>query len=143
MILVSACLAGINCRYDGGTAPVPDIVDLYESGEAIAVCPEVLGGLATPRLPAQFRGGTGEDVLVGKARVVRSDGVDVTGQFLGGAHAVLRIMKEIGLNEAILKARSPSCGKGLVRNDGRIMKGNGVCAALLLRQGCKVIEGGV
>jgi uncharacterized protein YbbK (DUF523 family) len=142
MILVSACLAGIKCRYNGSSKPESAIVDLYKTGEAIAVCPEELGGLPIPRPPAQFQGGTGEEVLDGKAMLVRADGADVTAQFIAGAEAVLRIMKELNLNEAILKSRSPSCGKGMVYREGKLVPGNGVCAALLLRNGIKVMSGG-
>ena len=142
MILVSSCLAGIKCRYDGEAKPEPGIEALYKSGEAIAVCPEQLGGLAIPRPPAQFYGGTGDDVLDGKARVVRMDGADVTENYIAGANAVLRIMKELKLREALLKARSPSCGMGMVWREGKLMEGNGVCAALLLREGVKITVGG-
>ena len=142
MILVSACLAGIKCRYNGGSKPEPEIMALYKSGEAIAACPEELGGLAIPRPPAQFQGGTGDDVLKGKARVVREDGADVTENYIAGANAVLRIMRELNLHEATLKARSPSCGMGLVWREGRLVEGNGVCAALLLKEGIKIIVGG-
>ena len=123
MFLVSACLAGIKCRYDGASKPAPEIVELYNSGEAILVCPEQLGGLTTPRLPAQFYSGTGEDVLCGKAKVVRKDGADITGNYLEGAKAVLKIMRELGIKDAILKSRSPACGAGIVWREGKLVKG--------------------
>jgi uncharacterized protein YbbK (DUF523 family) len=141
MILVSGCLAGIKCRYNGGSKPESAIVALYKAGEAIAVCPEELGGLSIPRPSAQFQGGTGEDVLDGKAKLIRADGADVTEQFIAGAKAVLQIMKDLSLKEAILKSRSPSCGIGAVHREGKLVEGNGVCAALLLREGIKVKVG--
>ena len=138
MILISACLAGIPCRYDGSAATNSDMVKLLQSGEAIAVCPEELGGLTTPRSPSQFHGGTGEDVLDRKARLISLDGRDVTKNFIAGAKAVLRIARELNLSKAVMKAKSPSCGKGTVYRGKSLTKGNGVCTALLLRHGFKV-----
>lgn len=143
MFLVSACLAGIKCRYNGSSKPECEIVDLFRSGEVIAVCPEQLGGLTTPRLPSQFYGGTGDDVLDGKAKLLRADGLDITANYIEGAHAVLRIMKELNLSKAVLKARSPACGVGEVWRENNLVKGYGVCASLLLREGYQVIAGGV
>lgn len=143
MFLVSACLAGIRCRYNGGSKPEREIVDLFKSGEVIAVCPEQLGGLTTPRPPSQFYGGTGEDVLDGKAKLIRQDGVDLTSYYIEGAYAVLRIMKELNLNKAVLKARSPACGVGTVWCENELVNGYGVCSSLLLREGYQVIAGGI
>ena len=138
MVIVSACLAGIDCRYDGRPCPEPEVVDLYRSGGAIALCPEELGGLSTPRPRAFFEGGIGEDVLDGEARVVRANGEDVTRHFIRGAEAVLRVAGELRIKTAILKAGSPSCGKGRVYLGEELVPGNGVCAALLMRKGREV-----
>ncbi len=108
VVLVSACLAGVRCRYDGGACPDPAVVDLVRRGRALPVCPEQLGGLPTPRRPAEIRGGAGADVLEGRARVVTASGADVTDAFLRGAEETLRLARLSGAEGAILKARSPS-----------------------------------
>ncbi|MDD4797802.1 MAG: DUF523 domain-containing protein, partial [Eubacteriales bacterium] len=82
MKMVSACLAGYPCRYDGNSKPLPDMVAGVRAGELLPVCPEALGGLPCPRPPAEIVGGTGADVLDGKARVVSADGADVTEAFI-------------------------------------------------------------
>ena len=131
-ILVSACLAGEYCRWDGGTNLVPDIKALVDSGKAIAVCPEELGGLQTPRLPSECLGD----------RVISSEGADVTAEFRYGAEEALRVCKEQGCKLAILKAKSPSCGKGHIHNgkfDGGLVPGNGVTARLLMENGITVM----
>src|SRR5690349_5210353 len=94
MILVSACLAGEECRYDGSHNLVKKIAELVQDGKAIVSCPEVLGGLSTPRVPAEIIGGSGADVLDGKAQVVTKDGVDVTAEFVAGAYKALEYAKE-------------------------------------------------
>ncbi len=141
MIVVSACLAGVHCRYDGGAKPNEEIMALVEKGEALLVCPEQMGGLMTPRLPSEIQNGTGEDVLEGKAHVVAKDGRDVTAQFVLGAEKVANLAFACGAKRAILKAKSPSCGCGLVYNgtfSGTLREGNGVTAALLLQNGVEV-----
>jgi uncharacterized protein YbbK (DUF523 family) len=141
MKVISACLVGCHCRYDGGSKTVDPFVKMVEDGEAVFVCPEQLGGLATPRPPAQIVGGTGEDVLDGNAKVVTDSGVDVTEQFIRGAEETLRMAKLAGAKEAILKERSPSCGSTAIY-DGTFTKGkrpgHGVAAALLERNGIRV-----
>ncbi len=107
-------------------------------GKAIPVCPEQLGGLATPRPTAEISGGTGADVLEGRAEVRTSSGADVTDNFTRGAREALSIAKAAGAREAILKAKSPSCGCGLIYDgtfSGRLVEGNGVTAELLIRNG--------
>jgi uncharacterized protein YbbK (DUF523 family) len=136
MTLVSACLMGIHCRFDGKNSLDTDIQQLVIEGKAVPVCPEQIGGLSTPRLPAEIIGGTGEDVLDGKAKVVNIEGEDVTEAFIRGAKEVLRIAKTVGATEAILKERSPSCGNGTFQ--GIKQAGNGVTAALLKRNGIQV-----
>ncbi|MBQ9663744.1 MAG: DUF523 domain-containing protein [Oscillospiraceae bacterium] len=132
MILVSACLAGVPCRMDGKDKLVPEIKRLVDGGKAIPVCPEVLGGLPTPRDPSEKRDG----------RVFSKSGKDVTAEFIRGAEESLRICREHGCRCAILKSKSPSCGLGLIHNgrfDGGLVEGNGVFTQLLLDSGISVM----
>lgn len=141
-VLVSACLAGRACRFDGSAAPKDEIFELIASGRAVLVCPEVEGGLGTPRPPAEIVGGSGDDVLDGRARVVTSDGTDVTAAYLEGARRAVQAARRGGATRAILKARSPSCGAGATY-DGTFSRtlqaGDGVTAALLRREGIEVV----
>jgi len=140
MKLCSACLLGVKCRYDGRSKENSKVMELKEKESLIPVCPEELGGLETPRAPSEIMGGSGEDVLDGKCRVKNSRGEDVTEEFVKGAREVLRIAKERGIKEAILKQRSPSCGFGeLKKISGGVFEGNGVTAALLNRNGIEII----
>jgi uncharacterized protein YbbK (DUF523 family) len=141
MKVVSACLMGCECRYDKKSNWHQEIEQLVKEGKAIPVCPEQLGGLPTPRNPAEIVGGDGFDVLDGKARVIDNQGNDVTQMFIDGAYQVLRIAQTVGATEAILKERSPSCGSRQIYN-GTFSKmkkeGVGVTAALLIRNGIRV-----
>lgn len=141
--IVSACFAGIHCRYDQKHNRVEEIEELVKKGEAIPVCPEQMGGLSTPRNPAEIVGGDGEDVLDGKARVIDNQGNDVTEAFLRGAYEALQMAQTIGAKEAILKERSPSCGSCMIY-DGQFKgikkPGQGVTAALLRRHGIQVFS---
>ncbi len=139
MIIVSACLAGVRCRYDGKSADVKEIKSLVGEGKALPLCPEQLGGLPTPRFPSEIVAGSGEEVLDGKARVINECGKEVTRQFVRGARAVADLAELVGAGQAVLKKGSPSCGCGRIKRKGRLVKGNGVCAALLLRAGIEVI----
>lgn len=132
MILVSACLAGQYCRWDGGTNLVPEIKKLVDCNQAIIVCPETLGGLPTPRKPSERI----------QDRVINNAGDDVTAQFRMGAEEALRICRESGCKKAILKSKSPSCGKGVIHNglfDGGLVSGNGLAAQLLMDHGIEVL----
>lgn len=131
--LVSSCLLGLKTRYDGRILSADQYRDALAGGVCIPVCPEQLGGLPTPRTAADLLDGDGHDVLAGRARVVRRDGVDVTGNFILGARQVVQIARLAGADRIILKAGSPSCGLG-----PKI----GVTAALLQDEGFKVIEMG-
>jgi uncharacterized protein YbbK (DUF523 family) len=139
MILVSACLVGEKCRYDGNHNLIPEIVVAF--GETVRCCPEVLGGLPTPRVPAEIVGGTAEDVLDGKARVLTKEGADVTKAFLAGAHRSLEMARENQVSAAVLKESSPSCGSCFVF-DGTFsdvkIPGIGLTTALLRRSGIPV-----
>ncbi len=127
-ILVSACLLGTPCRYDGNRKPNAAVRALGERYRLIPVCPEVMGGLPTPRLPSERVGD----------RVLRSDGVDVTAEYCRGAESVLNIALCEGCHIAILKERSPACGCGRIYDgsfSGILIPGNGVAADLLLKAG--------
>ena len=133
MIIVSACLAGYRCRYDGKTVPNEEIVALIKRGEAIPACPEMLGGLPCPRVPSE-RSADG-------TRVIAREGGDVTEAFRIGAEETLRLARLYGCDRAILKARSPSCGCGLIYDgtfSGTLREGDGVAAALLRENGITV-----
>jgi len=137
--VVSACLAGVKCRYDGGSCEVPEIVQLLREGMAVPVCPEQLGGLPTPRPRSEISSGSGEDVLDGRSKVVSEDGRDLTAEFIRGAHEALRIARLFGAERAIFKRRSPSCGCGEIYLEGSLKPGNGVTAALFMREGIEVV----
>lgn len=141
MIIISACLCGVNCKYDGNNNLNEDILKIFKEGNAQLVCPEQLGGQSTPRIAHEIINGDGADVLNGNAEVVSKNGERATRAFLKGAYETFKIAKAIGANVAILKARSPSCGAGLIY-DGSFSSnkivGNGVTAELLLQNGIKV-----
>ena len=133
MILVSECLTGVPCRMDGQSKLVPEIRKLVDEGNAVPVCPEVLGGLSTPRKPSE---------RLPDGRVVNCDGEDNTDAFVKGANEALRICREHGCNAAILKSKSPSCGKGIIHNgkfDGGLTEGNGIFVELLISKGIMVM----
>lgn len=139
--LVSACLLGLPTRYDGGHNRSAALRRICRRHRVIPVCPEQLGGLPTPRRPAEIRSGDGQAVLQGKAVVVDDAGADVTMQFLRGALAALRMAQLYRVDGAILKSGSPSCGTGDIRDGsftGRRRVGDGVAAALLKRHGITV-----
>lgn len=141
MKVVSACLMGCMCRYDKKSNLVPEVEQLVKDGQAIPVCPEQLGGLPTPRTPAEIVGGDGFDVLDGKARVMDRQGKDVTVEFIDGAYQALRMAQVVGATEAILKERSPSCGSHQIYDgtfSGAKKAGMGVTAALFMRNGILV-----
>ncbi len=141
-VLVSACLAGRRCRFDGSSDPDDEVASLVAEGRAVLVCPEVDGGLGTPRPAAEIQGGDGHDVLAGRARVVTKEGKDVTAQYMKGAERALDAARQAGATNAILKARSPSCGCGAIY-DGTFTRtrrpGDGVTAALLRAHGVEVV----
>jgi uncharacterized protein YbbK (DUF523 family) len=141
MKIVSACLIGINCTYKGGNKLDKRLYEAFKKGELFPVCPEVLAGMTTPRANAEIVGGTGSDVLDGKARVIEPNGKDATDYFVEGAKETLRAAKAIGAKEAVLKARSPSCGCGKTYDGtftNTLIDGDGVTSALLKRNGITV-----
>jgi uncharacterized protein YbbK (DUF523 family) len=138
--LVSACLCGIPCRYDGTSSPNKEVLELVRKGRAIPVCPEVLGSLSIPRIGMDLMGGEGKDVLDGLAAVISRKGDDLTASLLRGALASFLIAKKFRIKTALMKQKSPSCGCGLIKRRGKTIKGDGVTTALLKREGIKVIS---
>jgi len=144
MKLISACLLGIKCAWSGDERYQDErAFELARRESLVPVCPEQLGGLATPRPPQEIQGGGGEGVLDGKCRVLNKDGIDVTGEFISGAEETLKIALKLNIREFIGKARSPSCGCGQVYDGSfseKLVSGGGVTTALLKRNGIKVIN---
>ena len=142
MILVSACLAGENVKYSGGNNAVPWLCQWIEKhrDQVLLVCPEVMGGLPVPRLPAEIqRRGTGPE----DCRVVNKAGEDVTAQFQLGAEKVLELVKIHHISTAILKRSSPSCGNKEIYDgtfSGTKIPGAGITALLLMENGVKVFS---
>ncbi|MEE9543010.1 MAG: DUF523 domain-containing protein [Thermodesulfobacteriota bacterium] len=137
-VIISACLVGVNCRYDGQDAYSKEAAEI-EGALLIPICPEQLGGLSTPRLRAEITEGDGTEVLSGKARVLDSEGTDITKRFKLGAEEVLKITRLTGAKKALLKEKSPSCGVTIIKKDGEKIKGMGVLAALLKREGIEIV----
>ena len=134
-LLVSACLLGIECRYDGKGQALDGLQRLMERFELIPICPEQLGGLPTPRTPSERRDG----------RVVTAKGEDVTDAFQRGASQACHLARLTGARLALLKARSPSCGSGMIYDgsfSGRTVPGNGVAAQALWNMGVHVFNEG-
>ena len=131
-ILVSACLLGESCRYDGKSKPCERVIALSNTYNLIPICPEVMGGLPTPRTPSEI---CGELVLM-------KDGRDVTENYNCGARKALEIARENACTVAILKEKSPSCGRGLIHNgkfDGGLIDGDGITAKLFKQEGIRVL----
>ncbi|WP_346844478.1 DUF523 domain-containing protein [uncultured Rothia sp.] len=140
-IVVSACLAGIPCRYNGKSRIDKDILDLLARGKAIPLCAEVIGGLPTPRPAAEIVGGDGNDVLNGTAEVKTVDGKIYTEEFLQGAKQAADIAESYGVQHAILQSLSPSCGCGQIYDGtftGQVIAGDGVFSAELKQRGIAV-----
>ncbi|VVB76177.1 Uncharacterised protein [uncultured archaeon] len=132
MIIVSGCLAGINCNYKSESKPNAFVIELVRKGKAIPICPEQLGGLSTPRTPAEIKEG----------KVFTKNGVDVTSNFVSGAKEVLKIAIMANCKLAILKAKSPSCGSGQIYDGtflGELIPGDGILAKELKQNGIRVI----
>ncbi len=131
-ILVSACLLGKPCRYDGKSKPCERVIALSNTYNLIPICPEVMGGLPTPRTPSEICG----------ERVLMKDGRNVTENYNSGARKALEIARENACTVAILKEKSPSCGSGLIHNglfDGGLVEGDGITTQLLKQNGICVL----
>lgn len=134
-ILISACLLGIDCKYNGENNKVQALVEALDNIRFIPVCPEQLGGLTTPRLPAEIV------YTNGKRRVVNKELSDVTREFEKGAEETLKLAKLYYCQAAILKERSPSCGGRQIYDGsflGKVKQGKGLTAELLMENGIKV-----
>lgn len=143
MKIISACLGGINCKYNGGNNYQQVFKDMTDKGDCRLICPETTGGLPVPRLACEIKGGTGLDVIAGYARVIDQLSRDLTDYFLAGAYQTLLVAKNAGADTAILKSRSPSCGVGKIYDgtfSGKLIAGDGVTTALLKLHGLKVIN---
>ena len=130
-LLISACLLGIPCRYDGRSVRAVDVSALRQKYNLIPVCPEIYGGLPTPRTPSERQGD----------RTVMKDGTDVTENYLRGAKAAYDLCRELDCKKALLKERSPSCGKGKIYDgtfSGTLVDGDGVTAEYLRAEGIEV-----
>ena len=136
-VLVSACLLGVRCRFDGGSRPSQRVKEMAGAEACAPVCPEQLGGLPTPRPAARLVGGDGRAVLAGRAKVVA--GADATDAFRRGADECLRLAEALHVKRAFLKQGSPSCGYGRVEVDGRETEGVGVTAAALEAAGTEIV----
>ena len=133
VIIVSACLLGCECRYKGDHCRCEELLALQKEHTLIGACPEQLGGLPTPRVPSERQGN----------RVTSREGTDVTAQYRKGAAEILRLAKISGASVAVLKAKSPACGKGRIYDGsftGGMTDGNGVAAELLLENGIAVFS---
>ena len=131
-ILVSSCLLGISCRYDGRSVPCDAVIALKDKYNLIPVCPEIYGGLSTPRIPSERIGD----------RVMMRDGRDVTENYMRGAETALLLCRIYGIDTAILKAKSPSCGVGKIYDGsftGTLAEGDGVTAEYLKAHGIRVL----
>ena len=132
MILVSACLAGENCKYNGENNRNEKVLEFLTDKEYITICPEVMGGLSTPRIPSEIKGD----------KVFNKEGQDVTKNFISGAKCALKIAKENNPELIILKAKSPSCGYGKIYDgsfSNTLKDGNGIACQMLIDNGFKII----
>lgn len=137
VIFVSACLVGINCKYNGGNNYNEKLFNLVKEGKAIPICPEQLGGLKTPRNPAEIR------IIDAKRYVITNQNEDVTLEYERGANEVLELAKKLNIKKAILQSRSPSCGTKKIYNgnfEKKLVNGNGVTAQILIENGIEVIN---
>ncbi|SHK12760.1 Uncharacterized conserved protein YbbK, DUF523 family [Paramaledivibacter caminithermalis DSM 15212] len=143
VILISACLLGLNCRYNGGNNLDKELMKYLKDKEYVIACPEQLGGLPTPRNPSEIVFGDGKEVLDGKSRVKDNKGQDVTMSFIKGARETLKIAKLYNVKTAILKEKSPSCGNVAIYDGsfcGKLKEGSGITAELLKQNGILVFN---
>jgi len=142
MIAVSSCLIGKKCRYSATDALNQQLLDKLSKYDYIDICPEILGGLKTPRLPCEIVLGTASDILMGSAKIIDSNHNDITEHMLIGAMKALNICIANGVTKAYLKQKSPTCGYGLVYDgsfSSKLMEGNGIFAQLLISNGIDII----
>lgn len=137
MILISACLVGINCKYNGKNNYNEKAFQLVKNGKAIPICPEQLGGLPTPRDPAEIK------IINNKRYVFDNKNKDITDAFIKGANEVLELAKKLNIKKVILQSRSPSCGVGKIYSgnfDGKLTDGNGLLAQMLIENNIEVMD---
>ncbi|CAK3897794.1 MULTISPECIES: DUF523 domain-containing protein [unclassified Vibrio] len=144
-VLVSSCLLGCKVRYDGNDLKPesPEFQKFVEANEIVSFCPEVAGGLPTPRVPAEICGGDGTNVIEGSSKIMGKDGSDVTKEFLKGARLALKICQQENISSAILTDGSPSCGSSQIYNgkfEGTKVVGMGATTALLRQNGITVMS---
>ena len=142
MYLISACLCGVNCKYNGANNYNEKCNKLFISGKAVLICPEQLGGLTTPRVPSELQGNA-KDVIEGKGKVITKEGLDVTMEFIKGAKEVVKIAKKIPVSAAILKEGSPFCGVNFVYDGSfneKKVKGRGITTEMLNEIGIKTLS---
>ena len=137
--LISACLTGIKCRYDGRDRKDEKVITLMKKGKGVAICPETLGGLILPRPKADIIRGGGKDVLLGKSKVKNRRGEDVSWEMIKGAQRTLQIARKLKIKTAYLKDKSPSCGSERIHREGKLISGEGVTTALLRKNGIRVV----
>jgi len=143
LFVVSACLLGSDCKYNGENNYNKEVESFLSDYEYITVCPECLGGLGVPRSQYEIKAGNGNDVLKGTAKVIDKDGNDVSDEFLAGARKSLELAVDSGAKLAILKARSPSCGVEKIYDgsfSGELKQGRGVTAEFLQKSGIKIFN---
>ncbi|MBU6391166.1 MAG: DUF523 domain-containing protein [Planctomycetota bacterium] len=140
MILVSACLFGFNCRFDGRSKINETLISSLKNTYFIPFCPEQLGGLPTPRNCAWIINGDGKDVLAGNSKVITENGEDITAQFIKGVTETEKLVSLFHIKKAYLKSKSPSCGVGKIYRDKNLVTGNGVCATMLLQKNIELIS---
>ena len=131
-ILVSACLLGINCKYNGGNNYSEEVMEFLRDYEIIPICPEIMGGLPTPRPASEIK----------KDKVININNEDVTDNFKKGAEETLKLAKLLGVKKALLKRKSPSCGSGEIYDgtfSGALIKGDGITAQLLKENDTEVL----
>ena len=142
MYIISACLCGVNCKYNGLNNYNEKCNELFISGKAILVCPEQLGGLSTPRVPSELQDNT-LNIIKKNGKILNKDGEDVTENLLKGAREVATIAKKLNIKKAILKEGSPSCGVNYIYDGtftGNKIKGNGITTELLKALDIEVIS---
>lgn len=140
VILASACLLGVECRFDGTHKRLSKIHRTLSGTAVVPLCPEVAGGLGIPRAPAEIAAGSGDDVLDGRSYVLTASGRDVTKAYLHGAALATEAAIRFGATLALLKERSPSCGVHALRRGAAVVPGTGVAAAALSRAGVIVVS---
>lgn len=137
VVLISACLCGINCKYNGENNYNNKIENLLKSKKCIPVCAEQLGGLTTPRCPAEIK------YINGIRKVITKEGKDVTENYEKGAKEIVNFAKSMNINKIILKSKSPSCGVGKIYNgefNGTLIDGNGILTDLCIKNNIEVIN---